>query len=60
MIQYFENRVESVEDLEKRLEEAGYGVGQRVIELIGCRDRLTKRETRLVYMLQFVCNVVWR
>lgn len=52
--------MESVADLEKKLEEAGYGIGQRLIELIGRRDGLTKRETRVVNMLQFVNNVVWR
>jgi hypothetical protein len=35
-----------------RLEEVGYGVGQRMVELVGCRERLTRRETRLVNMLQ--------
>ena len=35
-----------------RLEEVGYGVGRRVIELISCRERITKRETRLVNFLQ--------
>lgn len=38
-----------------RLEELGYGVGQRVLELISCRDRVTRRETRLVNMLQVRC-----
>jgi hypothetical protein len=49
-----------VGDLEKRLEEAGYGVGLRVIELVGCRERLTRRETRIVNMLQFISNVLWK
>ena len=31
-----------------------------MIELIGVRDKLNKRETRIVNMLQFVCNVLWR
>lgn len=35
-----------------RLEQSGFGIGQRVIELISCRDRLFKRETRIVNMLQ--------
>jgi hypothetical protein len=38
-----------------RLEQAGFGIGQRAIELISCRDRRTGRETRLVNMLQ----VLW-
>jgi hypothetical protein len=60
IIQYSQNRVNSIYDLEKKLEEAGYSIGLRVIELVCCRERLTKRETRLVNMLQFVCNQVWK
>jgi hypothetical protein len=29
-------------------------------ELVGVRERSTKRETRLVNMLQYVTNVVWK
>jgi len=43
-----------------RLEEAGYGIGLKLVELIGIRERATKRETRLVNMLQYVSNVIWR
>lgn len=60
MVQYYQNSCESVTDLEKKLEEAGYGIGQKISELVGCRERMTKRETRLVNMLQLVSNVVWR
>jgi hypothetical protein len=35
-----------------RLEVIGYGIGLRVVELVSCRDRVTKRETRVVNMLQ--------
>ena len=45
---------------EYRLEESGYNIGHRVIEMVGARERITKRETRIVSMLQFVSNVVWR
>jgi len=60
LVQYSQNRVSSVSDLERKLEEAGYGIGQRVVELVGSRERLTKRETRVVNMLQYVSNVVWK
>mmetsp|Transcript_16265 Transcript_16265/g.15601 ORF Transcript_16265/g.15601 Transcript_16265/m.15601 type:complete len:210 (-) Transcript_16265:96-725(-) len=60
MIQYNQNRVESISDLERKLEDSGYGIGQRVIELIGVRERTVKRETRIVNMLQFITNIVWR
>ena len=60
LVQYSQNRVSSVSDLERKLEEAGYGIGQRMSELVGCRERATKRETRIVNMLQYVCNVFWK
>jgi Transport protein particle (TRAPP) component len=86
MIQYSQNRVESISDLERRyciphklptppnrrksladilyllrnlsapnrLEDSGYSIGQRVTELIGLREHITKRETRIVNMLQVI------
>ena len=35
-----------------RLEDSGYSIGQRVTELIGMREHIVKRETRIVNMLQ--------
>jgi hypothetical protein len=43
-----------------RLEEVGYGVGQRIVELTGVRDRATRRETKLVNMLQHITTVIWK
>mmetsp|Transcript_21277 Transcript_21277/g.23112 ORF Transcript_21277/g.23112 Transcript_21277/m.23112 type:complete len:193 (+) Transcript_21277:55-633(+) len=60
VVQYTQNRVTSVADLEKRLETLGHGIGVRVVELVSCRDRLTKRETRIVGMLQYISNVLWK
>jgi Transport protein particle (TRAPP) component len=86
MIQYSQNRVESISDLERRcgiprklltppnehtsfadifnllrnlsapnrLEDSGYSIGQRVTELIGLREHIIKRETRIVNMLQVI------
>lgn len=42
-----------------RLEEVGYGVGQRIIELSASRDRATRRETKLVNMLQVCLPQYW-
>jgi hypothetical protein len=36
----------------QRLEEAGYGVGHRVLELLSFRDKQYKRETKLIGILQ--------
>ena len=60
MVQYNQNRVSSTSDLEKKLEESGYGVGVRVVELIGVREKITKRETRVVGMLQYITQTIWR
>jgi hypothetical protein len=38
----------------------GYGIGKRILELISCRDRITKRETRIIPMLQYLTSVIWR
>lgn len=60
IVQYYQNRVDSVSDLEKKLEELGYGVGLRMIELISIKDRATRRETRLINMLQYLSSTVWK
>jgi len=43
-----------------RLEEAGYGVGHRVLELLAFRERQYRRETKLIGVLQFVSSTVWK
>eukprot|EP01039_Chlorochromonas_danica_P007734 gene7734-8545_t len=60
IVQYYQTRVESIADLEKKLESAGFGVGQKVIELVSCRERLTKREVRIVNILQYISNAIWK
>ena len=60
MVQYNQSRVDNLGDLERRLEECGFSIGQRMIEMVGCRERLTKRETKIVNMLQFITNVIWK
>ncbi|CAM9444230.1 unnamed protein product [Choristocarpus tenellus] len=60
MVQYMQNRVTSIADLERKLEEAGYGMGLRVLELLTLRERQQKRKTRLLPMLQWVSSNVWK
>ena len=60
MVQYFQLRSNSVEDLERKLEEAGFGIGQRMSELVAVREKLTRRETRIESMLFFVQNTIWK
>eukprot|EP00531_Pseudo-nitzschia_arenysensis_P011612 CAMPEP_0116124882 /NCGR_PEP_ID=MMETSP0329-20121206/5519_1 /TAXON_ID=697910 /ORGANISM="Pseudo-nitzschia arenysensis, Strain B593" /LENGTH=206 /DNA_ID=CAMNT_0003618895 /DNA_START=38 /DNA_END=658 /DNA_ORIENTATION=+ len=60
LVQYHQNRVDSISELERRLESSGYGVGLKMLEVISYRNREYKRETRLMNMLQFVSTQVWR
>lgn len=60
MVQYHQNRVDSISELERRLEATGYGVGLRVLELLAYRSREYKRETKLMNLLQFVSTQVWK
>src|SRR3546814_9290115 len=43
-----------------RLEESGYGVGQRVLELVAVREKYNRRETRVVQILQYISNNIWK
>jgi len=39
MVQYHQSRSSSVNDLERRLESSGYGVGFKILELMAYRNR---------------------
>ena len=60
MLQYHQNRVDSISELERRLEATGFGVGLRVVEWLACKQKEYKRETRLMNVLQFVSTQVWK
>ncbi|CAM9648901.1 unnamed protein product [Phaeothamnion confervicola] len=60
MVQYYQNRVTSIDGLERKLEETGYTIGLRVLELLSYREKQYKRRTRLLPMLQWVSASVWR
>jgi len=60
LVQYHQNRVDSISELERRLESSGYVVGLKVLELLAYRSREYKRETRLMNVLQFVSTQCWK
>jgi trafficking protein particle complex subunit 5 len=71
LVQYYQNRVDSISELERRLESSGYSVGLRVLELLAIRGTggnmtragLTsdyRRETKLMNILQFISTTVWK
>jgi trafficking protein particle complex subunit 5 len=39
LVQYHQNRVDSISELERRLESSGFGVGLKVLELLAYRSR---------------------
>lgn len=60
LVQYHQNRVDSISELERRLESSGYEVGYKMLELISFRNREYKREIRLMNILHFVSTQVWK
>jgi hypothetical protein len=60
LVQYSQTKSQSTSDIEKKLEDAGYGVGIRCLELFVFRDKAGKRETRVVGILGFVQQTVWK
>ena len=60
LVQYHQNRVDSISELERRLESSGYGVGLKILELLAYRSREYRREIRLMSALQFVSTSVWK
>lgn len=62
MIQYTQKQASGIQDLEKRLNELGYRIGQRVLELVTLREgsKAAKRETKILGLLQFVHTTVWK
>ncbi|PPR98165.1 hypothetical protein GOBAR_AA22487 [Gossypium barbadense] len=60
LVQYNQTQVDNISELETRLEDAGYAVGARVLELLCHRDKGNRRETRLLGILSFVHSTVWK
>ncbi|KAG0557231.1 hypothetical protein M758_11G107300 [Ceratodon purpureus] len=60
LVQYNQGKVENISDLEHRLEEAGYAVGIRMLELLCHREKANRRETRVLGILSFVHSTVWK
>lgn len=60
LVQYHQNRVDSISELERKLESSGYGVGFKVLELLAYRNKEYKREIRLMNILQFVSTQCWK
>jgi hypothetical protein len=62
MIQYMLNKSndEKEFDLEEKLSSLGYPIGEKILEYCYVYEKNTKRETKIVSMLQFIHNNVWK
>eukprot|EP01029_Cantina_marsupialis_P029129 TRINITY_DN779840_c0_g1_i1.p1 TRINITY_DN779840_c0_g1~~TRINITY_DN779840_c0_g1_i1.p1 ORF type:complete len:189 (+),score=33.95 TRINITY_DN779840_c0_g1_i1:120-686(+) len=65
IVRYSQSRVNNTSDLKRRLESLGHDIGTRILELITVRERIArggdvKRETKLLNMLKFISNRVWK
>ncbi|CAM9452838.1 unnamed protein product, partial [Chrysoparadoxa australica] len=63
MTQYFQSRIQTTPDLERKLEKAGYSIGQRVLELQSLRERKgmsQDRKTRIIKVVSWLSTNVWR
>ena len=62
MVQYMslKSSNEKEFDLEEKLSSLGYPIGEKVLELCSVREKNFKKETKIVQMLQFIHNNVWK
>lgn len=60
LVQYSQQKVSNVDELERRLMSVGQEVGERMLEALAFRDKGMRRETQIVGMLSFVHTVVWK
>lgn len=60
IMQYSQTQVNNVAELERKLEDLGYGIGLRMLELLCHREKGNRRETKLIGILSFVHTTVWK
>jgi len=60
MVQYCQNRVYTVPELQNKLSEMGHHVGTRILDVLVVRERGFKRETKLLNMLLFIKSNLWK
>mmetsp|Transcript_12057 Transcript_12057/g.33900 ORF Transcript_12057/g.33900 Transcript_12057/m.33900 type:complete len:192 (-) Transcript_12057:459-1034(-) len=60
LVQYSQRNVTHIAELERKLEEAGHGIGIRLLEVLCYRDKQCRREIRLLELLKFIHTNVWK
>ncbi|XP_060596851.1 trafficking protein particle complex subunit 5-like isoform X1 [Ruditapes philippinarum] len=60
IVQYCQNRVYTVPELQTKLSDLGQHVGNHLLDILFLRDRGYKREVKLLSMLLFIKGNFWR
>ncbi|OWF47284.1 trafficking protein particle complex subunit 5-like [Mizuhopecten yessoensis] len=60
IVQYSQNRVYSVSELQNKLSDMGQHVGSHLLDLLFVREKGYKREVKLLNMLLFIKNNFWK
>ncbi|XP_043939425.1 trafficking protein particle complex subunit 5 isoform X3 [Protopterus annectens] len=60
IVQYCQNRVYSVSELQNKLSELGQQVGVRILDSLVLREKNGKRETKVINILLFIKVNVWK
>lgn len=59
LVSYCRDRVESVMALQDKLSKLGYRIGRRALDLVVSREKISRRETRLLNILNFIALTLW-
>mmetsp|Transcript_24148 Transcript_24148/g.33114 ORF Transcript_24148/g.33114 Transcript_24148/m.33114 type:complete len:192 (+) Transcript_24148:622-1197(+) len=59
-VQYTQLKIKTPAEWEDRLAAAGRNVGLRLLELTCFREKIVKRETKIVAMLSFIHSWIWK
>ncbi|XP_043668255.1 trafficking protein particle complex subunit 5 isoform X2 [Vespula pensylvanica] len=60
LVQYCQNRVYTVPELQNKLAEIGAEIGHRVTDLLVVREKGGKREIKLLNILLFIKSTLWK
>ena len=60
MIQYSQGRVNQTNELQTKLYDFGYQIGNKFYELSAFREKTVKRETKITNILYYIQTTVWK
>ncbi|CAG0920174.1 unnamed protein product [Notodromas monacha] len=60
IVQYSQNRSQTVPELQKRLSDLGFHVGSRMLDLVVLRERGGKRDLRILSIMMFLKTSFWK